>query len=521
MRIHDTRTAQKVEFVPDHDPVRMYVCGLTPKNEPHIGHAKLFVTADLIRRYLEYRGYTVRYIQNVTDVDDKIIKRAQEEGITPREVAEKYSASYFASVEALHCRPAHHYPTVTGAMPNIIAMTEGLIERGYAYTVGGDVYYRVSRFTRYGQLSKRDTVVDNATGMGLQARGKQAIPTATETGGSEEGERLKEDPRDFALWKKAKPGEPQWDSPWGPGRPGWHIECSAMSRQELGDRLDLHGGGQDLIFPHHENEIAQSEAFTAKHPFVKYWWHIGALNVVTHGEDGEEKVEKMSHSLGNFITIKDILARYEPSVVRLFLLSQHYRTPVTYTDESLAVIETGWDRLKTAARNLKLLLNWEPMRKVDADQPIELEMRKETRKLLDQVQVLLDRFHAGMDDDFNTAQGIAALYDLSAQINSYKDFLRDPKLVNPTSKGALIAARDAFERMIGVLGLVPPPEGPEVESREFIDQVESLIARRRELRAARDYAGADAIRDEMKHLGVIVEDHPQGSIWRRESRNQH
>jgi cysteinyl-tRNA synthetase len=495
----------------------MYVCGLTPKNEPHIGHAKMFVTADLIRRYLEYRGYRVRYIQNVTDVDDKIIARAALEGITPREVAEKYSTSYFESVDALHCRPADHYPTVTGSMSNIIAMIEGLIEQGYAYTVAGDVYYRVARFPTYGELSKRNTAQDNVAGMGLQARGREAIP-AVDSGGSEEGERLKEDPRDFALWKSAKPGEPQWESPWGPGRPGWHIECSAMSRQELGDQIDLHGGGQDLIFPHHENEIAQSEAFTGKVPFVKYWWHLGSLNVIARAPDGEEKVEKMSHSLGNFTTIKSILARYEPSVVRLFLLSQHYRTPVAYTENSLAVVETGWDRIKTAARNLTLLFNWAPVHEAAEDAPVELEMRKETRKLLAQVEESLERFHAGMDDDFNTAQGIAALYDLAAQINSYKDFLRDPKLVNPTVKGALIAAGKAFDRIMGVLGLMVPPEGPAVESAAFVEQVEGLIAKRRELRTARDYAGADAVRDQIKELGVIVEDHPQGTIWRRDTR---
>jgi cysteinyl-tRNA synthetase len=514
VRIYDTRTARKVEFVPDHDPVRMYVCGLTPKNEPHIGHAKLFVTADMIRRYLEYRGYRVRYIQNVTDVDDKIIQRSLEEGLTPREVADKYSASYFASVAALNCQPATHYPTVTGAMPAIIAMIEGLIDRGYAYQAGGDVYYRVSRFPSYGQLSKRDTALDNATGMGLQARGKEVISS----GGSEEGERIKHDPRDFALWKAAKPGEPNWASPWGLGRPGWHIECSAMAREELGDQLDLHGGGQDLIFPHHENEIAQSEAFTGAHPFVKYWWHIGALNIMARGTDGEEKVEKMSHSLGNFTTIRSILARYEPAVLRLFLLSQHYRTPVTYTEESLPVIEAGWERLKAAARSLALVLRWEPLRAIPADEPVEMEMRKETRRLLEQTEQSLERFHAGMDDDFNSAQAIAAVYDLAAQINSYKDFLRSPALANPTAKGALLGARAAFEQMLGVLGLVPPAEGPDAEDAPFTNQVESLIAQRRRLRSARDFAGADAIRDELGRLGVIVEDHPQGTIWRREPR---
>ncbi len=518
MRIYDTRTAQKLEFAPEHDPVRMYVCGLTPKNEPHIGHAKMFVTADLLRRYLEYRGYRVRYVQNVTDVDDKIIARARTEGITPQEVAQKYGASYFASVEALHCRPADVYPTVTGAMAGIIVMIQELIADDFAYTVGGDVYFRVPRFADYGRLSKRDTAVDNTTGRGLEARGKEAIASVGEGGGSADGERAKEDPRDFALWKSAKPDEPWWDSPWGPGRPGWHIECSTMIRAELGDQIDIHGGATDLIFPHHENEIAQSESATGLEPFVKYWTHYGTLNVVTTSAFGEEKVEKMSHSLGNFTTIKHILERYEPSVLRLYLLSQHYRTPVTYTEESLGVIEVGWDRLRAAARNLKLLLKWEPVRVVDSNDPVELEMRKETRVLLNQVSRSLEDFHAGMDDDFNTAQGIAALYDLAAQINRYKDFLRDPKLVNPTVKGALVDAGDAFERIMGVLGLEPPPEGPAVERPEFSRQVEALIARRNALRAARDYQGADTVRDELKNLAVIVEDHPQGTLWRRDTR---
>ena len=520
MRVYDTLTAQKLPFEPEHDPVRMYVCGLTPKNEPHIGHAKLFVTADLIRRYLEYRGYAVRYVQNVTDIDDKIINKAREEGISPREVAQKYSDSYFASVAALGCRPADVYPTVTGSMPGIITMIEGLVEKGYAYQVGGDIYYRVNRFPHYGQLSKRNTAVDNAAGLGLAARGKESVPPIEliDTGGSEEGERGKEDPRDFALWKSAKPGEPQWDSPWGPGRPGWHIECSTMSRLELGDRIDIHGGATDLIFPHHENEIAQSEAFTGKAPFVKYWTHIGTLNVMVPDEQGVPRQEKMSHSLGNFTTIKSILQRYDPAVLRIFLLSQHYRTPVIYTPDSLSEVEAGWDRIRTAVRNLRLLLNWEPVRAVHADEPVELEMRKETRKLLNQVERSLDDFHAGMDDDFNTAQGIAALYELTAQINAYKDFLRDPKLVNPTVKGALLAAEEDLGRIMDVLGLVVPPEGPEAEDPEFTEWVENRIAGRRELRAARDYAGADAMRDELKNAGVIVEDHPQGTTWRRERR---
>lgn len=519
MRIYDTRTAQKHDFVPEHDPVRMYWCGLTPKNEPHIGHAKLFVTADLFRRYLEYRGYDVRYIQNVTDVDDKIIARAQLEGISPEAVARKYSDSYFASVEALNCRPAHHYPTATGAIPGIIAMIEGLIARGYAYTVGGDVYYRVPRFAAYGRLSKRDTAVDNAAGRGLEARGKEAIP-AQHGGGSEAGERAKEDSRDFALWKAAKPGEPQWPSPWGPGRPGWHIECSTMVQEELGDRIDIHGGATDLIFPHHENEIAQSEAFTGQAPFVKYWTHIGTLNVASTTAEGEERVEKMSHSLGNYLTIKDILAHHEPSVLRLYLLSQHYRSPVTYGESSLADVEVGWERLRTAARNLDLLLSWEPVRAVEAGEPEEIEMRKETRQLLTATDAALEAFHAGMDDDFNTAQGIAALYDLAAAINRYKDFLRTPSLVNPTVKGALLHARDTFSRIMEVLGFVVAQEGPAVEPRETVEWVESRLAQRQALRAARDFAGADAMRKELEEQGVIVEDHPQGTRWRIDRRRR-
>ncbi|MDB5076925.1 MAG: cysteine--tRNA ligase [Chloroflexi bacterium] len=518
MRIFDTRSAQKLEFEPEHDPVLMYMCGLTPKNEPHIGHAKLFVTSDLIRRYLEYRGYSVRYIQNVTDIDDKIIARAIQEGITPAEVAAKYSASYFASVDALYCKPADKYPKVTDSLPGIIEMIQGLVTKGYAYVVGGNVYYRVSRFPDYGKLSKRDTAVDNTTGRGLQARGKEAIPVAIDGGGSEEGERAKEDPRDFALWKAAKPGEPQWESPWGPGRPGWHIECSAMVRAELGEQIDIHGGGSDLIFPHHENEIAQSEAYTGKEPFAKYWTHIGALMVYVTTDDGERIQQKMSHSLGNFVAIKDILARYEPSVLRLYLLSQHYRSPVVYTEESLSEVEVGWERLSTAVRNLDLLLSWAPVRAVHADDPVEMEMRKETRQLLTQIDSSLEAFHAGMDDDFNTAQGIAALYDLAAQINRYKDFLRDPKLVNPTAKGALVRAQEALSTIMGVLGLVVAPEGPAAETPEFTAQVEGLIARRLALRAARDFAGADAVRDELKAMGVIVEDHPQGARWRRDRR---
>ncbi len=303
IRISNTLTGRKEEFVPLGDTVRMYVCGMTPKFHPHVGHARLFVAADMIRRVLEWRGYRVQHVQNFTDIDDKIIARAQQEGTTAEAVAKSYTDSYFDAMDRLGVQRADVYPSVTAFMPKIIEFVQDLVEAGYAYPVDGDVYFDVSRFPEYGKLSGR-------TGEG------ELI------GVRKEVEPGKRDPRDFALWKSAKPGEPFWQSPWGPGRPGWHIECSTMVRETLGDQIDIHAGGQDLIFPHHENEIAQSEALTHKAPFARYWPHVG---LVMTGS------EKMSHSLLNFTTVQDVLQRYDPAALRLALLQVHYRSPMTFS----------------------------------------------------------------------------------------------------------------------------------------------------------------------------------------------
>ncbi len=551
MKIHDTLTAQKLEFQPLGSPVKIYVCGLTPKNNPHLGHAKSFVTTDMMRRYLEHLGYDVFYVQNFTDVEDKIIARAAIEGITPEEVAQKYTEAYFRAMDALNCRRADRYPKVTTAMPHIIKMVEGLIEKQHAYEVDGNVYFRVATFPMYGQLSKRNEE-DNMVGAGLTARDRavdasgapmmvaaqeETVEASLDTGEPTVGKR---DPRDFALWKRAKPGEPNWDSPWGPGRPGWHIECSTMILDELGPQIDIHGGGQDLIFPHHENEIAQSESYTGLHPFAKYWVHIGALMTTAprdsagddgfgagasdtgHAENTAPKSEKMSHSLNNFTAVEYILQRYEPEALRLYLLSQHYRSPVNYSEEALATAAEGWERLRAAYTNLELLLSWAPVRALAPQPPVDMEMTRAGRRLLQGIAETQSAFRAGMDDDFNAPQAIAALYDLARHINSFKDSLRDPQTINPSVVYLINAARDAFTGMAGVLGFRPPrvyglaQEGQDISEAEqaLAAKVKDLTEKRQALRAARDFAGADSIREQLDALGVVVEDHPQGTIWR-------
>ncbi len=548
MKIYDTLSAGKREFVPLGSPVKMYVCGLTPKNNPHLGHAKSFVTTDMMRRYLEHLGHQVLYVQNFTDVEDKIIARAALEGLTPEQVAQKYTDAFFRAMDSLNCRRADRYPKVTTSMPAIIRMVQGLIEKGHAYEVEGNVFFRVASFPAYGQLSKRREA-DNQAGAGLRARDKVADATgaavaqdAPDEDALDSGEPSvgKEDPRDFGLWKRAKPGEPQWSSPWGPGRPGWHIECSTMVLEELGERIDIHGGGQDLIFPHHENEIAQSEAFTGQHPFANYWVHIGALMTTAPREsagldgfvsasesgagDGERpapRSEKMSHSLGNFTAVEYLLNRYEPDAVRLYLLSQHYRSPVDYTEEALATVAEGWERLRTAYANLDLLRNWAPVRTLAPQEPIDMELGKAGRRLRDGLAASREDFQAGMDDDFNAPQAIAALYNLARDINGLKNALRDPAGVNPSVVALINQAHEEFTRMADVLGFRPPrlfglgalSDASEADLA-FAAQVQGLIAQRAERKEAKDYAASDALRAELDALGVIVEDHPQGTIWR-------
>ncbi len=455
IRISNTLTGRKEEFVPLSDTVRMYVCGMTPKFHPHVGHARLFVAADIMRRVLEWRGYRVLHVQNFTDIDDKIIARAQQEGTTAEAVAKTYTDSYFDAMEQLGVQRAHLYPSVTTFMPRIIEFVQDLVETGYAYAVDGDVYFDVSRFPAYGKLSGR-------TGEGELV------------GVRKELEPGKHDPRDFALWKSAKPGEPFWDSPWGPGRPGWHIECSTMVRETLGDQIDIHAGGQDLIFPHHENEIAQSEALTHKEPFARYWPHVG---LVMTGS------EKMSHSLLNFTTVQDVLNRYEPAALRLALLQVHYRSPMTFSEESLV------DATRSL-RRLQLAYGEEPV--VD---PPEHEA----------AAMLMERFTQHLEDDFNTPGALGVLFDTAREVNRRDGGGEDGR-----------ALRHAFREMVDTLGI--PLTGaqraaPMGDAERFIDL---LVEVRTALRAERQWQLSDRIRDGLKTLGVVLEDSPTGTTWRFE-----
>jgi cysteinyl-tRNA synthetase len=460
IRLTNTLSGREEPFEARHDPLRMYVCGMTPKFHPHIGHARLFVAIDVIRRYLEYRGLRVRHVQNFTDVDDKIIARGNQEGLPADEVARRYTASYFESLDRLNVRHADEYPKVTAFMPQIIRSVEELIESGHAYVAAGDVYYDVTSKPDYGKLSGRTTDEGQLVG----AR-KELEPG-------------KRDPRDFALWKAAKPGEPAWESPWGPGRPGWHIECSTMSRETLGDQLDLHAGGQDLIFPHHENEIAQSEALTGKEPFSYAWLHVG---LVTVGG------EKMAHSLGNFTTVLDVLKAHEPMALRLYLINTHYRAPLAFNEESLVSAGRGLARLRGAVEGSP------PAPEAGEPPAWATEARV--------------RFEAAMDDDFNTAGALGHLFDLAREINRR----RDEGAAEPELRGGQATLR----ALAGVLGLVldAPTES---DGREEIGPfVELVLDARAALRQNKLFAEADRLRQGLRARGIVVEDTAAGSTWRR------
>lgn len=467
MKILNTLSSQKEEFLPPGETVRMYVCGVTPYSDSHIGHAMSYVLFDVIRRYLGYRGYKVRYVQNFTDIDDKLIKRANESGTTVKALADKFIAAYFEDTDALNIKRADAYPKATEEIPKIIEVIEGLVDKGHAYEAGGDVYFSVASFPGYGKLSHR--------------RPEDMI--------SEPGnENVKRHPMDFALWKGAKPGEPFWDSPWGPGRPGWHIECTAMSIKYLGETIDIHGGGNDLVFPHHENEIAQSEAFTGKAPFARWWIHNGLLQLGN---------QKMSKSLGNLITIKEALARHSSDAIRLFILSSHYRSPLTVTDDGWEAAEKGAERLRQAARRNS---NGNKSSVFDA----------EDYRL---------RFIEAMDDDFNTAQAIAALFDLARDINRCaKEGL------------AVTAAQSLLLDLCGVLGLkleeakidlYPAPYialAKEsgigiVDGKTASYYIERLIEKRTDAKKSKDWALADSIRKSLAANGITLKDMPQGTTW--------
>jgi cysteinyl-tRNA synthetase len=461
LRLQDTLTGEHLELPPPPYEVKMYVCGVTPYSGSHIGHAVPIVVFDALRRYLEYRGYTVRHIQNFTDIDDKLIDRANALGTTVKALADQYSDQYLKSLERMNALPATFYPRATEEMPGIIAITEGLIANGYAYESGGDVYYRVRKKADYGKLSHR-RIDDLLSGARVDM-----------------GE-LKEDPLDFALWKAAKPGEPSWESPWGPGRPGWHIECSAMSFGHLGKQIDIHGGGADLIFPHHENEIAQTEGFTGEAPFARIWMHNALLKM---------GAEKMSKSLGNIKDLDEVITEFGADAIRVFILSSHYRSPLTYSEEALEASGVGAQRLREAAF-LAGVASASPGSLSEAINDAGADARA--------------RFEEAMDDDLNTSRAIAVLFDLTRQINRARD------------AGAPFASTQATLReLAGVLGLTlkAAPTGGEAKGAEPF--IELLIEVRRELRTAKQWALGDRIRDGLKDLGIELKDGPGGTTWSR------
>ncbi|MFN8591618.1 MAG: cysteine--tRNA ligase [Thermomicrobiales bacterium] len=467
IRVYNTQSRQK-ESLTTIEPgvVRMYVCGVTPYDSAHIGHGMSMTSFDIIRRYLEHRGYRVRHIQNFTDIDDKIIARANAQGIDPNDLTEGLIAEWQSQSKALNALPATHYPRATQEVGPIIAMVKGLIERGFAYPVDGDVYFRVRAFPGYGKLSHRD-LDDLLSGARIEIDERKA------------------DPLDFALWKAAKPGEPSWPSPWGPGRPGWHIECSAMSSTYLDGQVDIHGGGADLIFPHHENEIAQSEAYLGVEPFARYWVHNGLVRV---GSD------KMSKSLGNFVPLKQIIDRGLAGAFRVMVLQSHYRSPLTYSEEGLLAAEKGLDRLRAAAdpRVSNVVVDDE-----DGSGAGDLAV------LAADVD---NRFHAAMDDDFNAPEALATLFELARAINRARGAGESAASIEP-ARLKLVALAD----VLGI-DLATVPESGAGDAAPFIDL---LLEVREQLRQRREWALSDLIRDELAKLEVMVEDTPTGATWSR------
>lgn len=462
IRIYNTLTQKKEVFKPiEEGKVKMYVCGPTVYNYIHIGNARPPIVFDTVRRYLEFRGYEVKYVSNFTDVDDRIIKAANENNEDVFSLADRFIRAYFEDIAALGCLKAAHHPRVTENMDIIIHFIKGLIDKDFAYESDGDVYFRTKKFQEYGKLSHQS--IDD---LRLGAR-------------IEVGEK-KQDPLDFALWKAAKPGEVYWESPWGKGRPGWHIECSAMAREYLGDTIDIHAGGQDLTFPHHENEIAQSESLTGK-PFANYWMHNGYINIDN---------EKMSKSLGNFVLVHDIITQHDPNVLRFFMLSVHYRHPINYSEELLNNAKSALERLQTSYQNLKHRLE------------ASTNLVEDDQKWLDQIANFHNQFIEEMDDDFNTANAISVLFEVSKLANYYL-------MEKNTSPVVIRKFLETFEQFFNVLGL-------ELTKDQLLDEeIEQLITKRNEARKNRDFHTADQIRDQLKEMNIVLEDTPQGTRWKR------
>ena len=454
MKLHNTLSGNNETFSTADNTARMYVCGVTPYAPSHIGHAMCSVVFDVVRRYLEFNGYQVRHVQNFTDIDDKMIEAASRAGISTDELAERNIHTYLEEMDALNVLRAHAYPRATHEIPGIIEMIDTLVKRGLAYALDGSVYFRVKKDEDYGKLSHQS--LDS-----LMAGARVEI------------DEHKEDAMDFVLWKGQKPGEPTWESPWGPGRPGWHIECSAMSIAYLGDTIDIHGGGQDLVFPHHENEIAQAESYNDGTPFVRFWVHNGLLRL---GED------KMSKSLGNIISVEEALARFSPDALRLFFLNSHYRSPLVYSDQTIAAQERATERLRHA------------LRPGEGAHPETLDP-----------QPYRDRFVEAMDDDLNTPRALATLFDLARDINRGREQGRE-----------LAPAQDVLRSLAAVLGLTlqEPAEG----AAEDVDAVVKLLVEiRTDLRTVGQFDLADKIRSRLLDIGLALEDTPHGTEWRRRS----
>ena len=467
MRLYNTMSKRKEEFVPGEDgKVRMYVCGPTVYNFIHIGNARPMIVFDTVRRYFEYKGYDVNYVSNFTDVDDKIIKKAIEEGVPAEEISQRYIEECKKDMDGMNIEPATTNPLATQEIDGMIDMISTLIEKGYAYEKNGTVYFRTRQFKDYGKLSHKN--LDDLRS------GNRALLVS--------GEDEKEDPLDFVLWKPKKEGEPAWESPWSDGRPGWHIECSVMSKKYLGEQIDIHAGGEDLVFPHHENEIAQSEACNGKE-FAKYWMHNAFLNIDNH---------KMSKSLGNFRTVREISEQYDLQILRFFMLSAHYRSPLNFSAELMEASKNGLERIQNAADNLRYMM----------EQAKEESMTDAEKDNLAKTKEFVTAFETAMEDDFNTADAIAAIFDLVKYANT-----------TATAEGSREYAKalyDLLVKLTDVLGLI-------VDKKEEIldDEIEALIAERQAARKEKNFARADEIRDELAAKGIVLLDTREGVKWKK------
>ena len=467
IRIYNTLSKKKEDFVPlEEGKVRMYVCGPTVYNFIHIGNARPMIVFDTVRRYLEHKGYEVNFVSNFTDVDDKIIKKAIEEGVPAEEISQRYIAECKKDMEGMNIKPATTHPLATQDIGGMIEMISELIEKGYAYEKNGTVYYRTRKFAEYGKLSHKN--LDDLQG------GNRSLLVS--------GEDEKEDPLDFVLWKPKKEGEPAWQSPWGEGRPGWHIECSVMSKKYLGEQIDIHGGGEDLIFPHHENEIAQSEACSGK-CFSRYWMHNAFLNIDNR---------KMSKSLGNFFTVREIGEKYDLQVLRFFMLNAHYRSPLNFSADLMESSKNALERILTAVENLKYVAEHASLQEMTEEEVLKLE---ETKKFE-------ENFDDSMDDDFNTADAIAAVFDLVKFANT--------NVAEGSSKAFADALRGKIQSLCDILGIITEKKA------ELLDaDIEQLIEERQAARKAKNFARADEIRNELLEKGIVLEDTREGVKWKR------